>query len=201
MYIAGTETGSYCWQEGTISINLEAYVLGPYRQSFNELTLGRQCKYDDESKVIRMCETSLECAREFQRIRLVMNDINEQQSLWRLDPKPKRIHFVENASPLTLKELLSGSTKLGAREKRELALTCAYPLLLLHDSPWLGGGWGTDQLFFFYNSDSEPDFHRPFLSTRFEVPAKEIRQAGGSGASIASVISVKRAMIRSEMMP
>lgn len=89
---------------------------------------------------MRMYDASLRCARDFQRVRLVMEDINGQQSLWRLDPKPKRIHFLETASPSSLQELLSGSTKLGPREKRELALTCVYSLLLLHDSPWVGKG-------------------------------------------------------------
>jgi hypothetical protein len=128
-----------------------------------------------------MCDTLLRCAPEYQRIRVVMEDINGKQSLWRLDPKPRRIHFFETASPASLQELLSGSTKLGPREKRELALTCAYSLLLLHDSPWLSRGWGKDELFFFYKTDTEPDFQRPFLSTRFELPAREVGQAG-SGA-------------------
>lgn len=110
-----------------------------------------------------------------------MEENNGQQSLWRLDPKPKRIHFLETESPATLQELLSGSTKMGSREKRELALTCAYSLLLLHDSPWLSKGWGKTELFFFSKLDHEPDFRMPFLSTRFELPAQEIGQPG-SGA-------------------
>lgn len=50
----------------------------------------------------------------------------------------------------------------------------------MYDSPWVGKGWGKEELFFFYKPDSEPHFQRPFLSTRFELPAKEIGQAGSS---------------------
>jgi hypothetical protein len=107
-----------------------------------------------------------------------MEESNGQQNLWRLDPKPKRIHFLETESPASLQDLLLDSVKMGPREKRELALTCAYSLLLLHDSPWLSKGWGKTELFFFYKSDSEPDFRRPFLSTLFELPAREVGQVG-----------------------
>ena len=45
----------------------------------------------------------------------------------------------------------------------------------------LGRGWGKQELYFFFKRDSEPDFQRPFLSTRFELPAREVGQTG-SGA-------------------
>ena len=107
-----------------------------------------------------------------------MEDMNGQQSLWRLDPKPRRIHFLETEPPVSLRDLLLGSAKMGPREKRELGLICAYSLLLLHDSPWLSKGWDKTNLSFFYKLDNEPDFLRPYLSTRFEVPAREVGQIG-----------------------
>ena len=41
------------------------------------------------------------------------------QSLWPPDPKPRRIHFLETESPVSLRDLLLSSAKMGPREKRE----------------------------------------------------------------------------------
>ena len=89
----------------------------------------------------------------------------------------RRIHFLETKSPVSLRDLLLGSAKMEPREKRELGLICAYSPLLFHDSPWLSKGWDKT-MSFFYKLDNEPDFLRPYLSTRFEVPAREVGQIG-----------------------
>jgi hypothetical protein len=110
-----------------------------------------------------------------------MEDINGQQSLWKLDPKPRRIRFLETESPASLLDLLNGSAKMGPQEKRQLALICAYSLLLLHDSHWFSKGWDKSSLTFFYKLDNEPDYVRPYISTRFEIPD---RKGGERGTEI-----------------
>lgn len=70
---------------------------------------------------------------------------------------------------------------MGPYEKRELAVVCAYSLLLLHGSPWMSSKWDKTKLTFFVKPNHEPDFVRPFISTRFESPAQQIG-SGDSGA-------------------
>jgi hypothetical protein len=75
---------------------------------------------------------------------------------------------------MSLRDLLAGNAKMGSYEKRELAVICAYSLLLLHDTPWISAGWDKSSLSFFFKQDHEPDFARPFISTTFETTARPI---------------------------
>lgn len=104
------------------------------------------------------------------RLRLLMEDISGQHHLWQLSPKPRNVSVLESEPPVSLRNLLSGNAKMAPIEKRELAPICAYSLLLLHDTPWLSNGYGKTNLSFFYKAEHEPDFARPFISTRFELP-------------------------------
>ena len=108
-----------------------------------------------------------------------MEDANDQQSLWQLNPIPRQIRFLEAEPPVSLQDLLFRA-KMGPVEKRELALICTYSLLLFHGSPWLSHGWGKSALSFFYKLDGDPDYRRPFLSTRFEDPVRELGGHAGS---------------------
>lgn len=126
-----------------------------------------------------MCEALSSCVSGL-GLRLLMEDINGQQHLWRLDPKPNCIPVIETKPPESLQELLLGSAKIGAYEKRELAIISAYSLLLLHDTPWLRSRWNKTHLSFFHKAEDEPDFTRPFISTKFQNPAQQIGSPGSS---------------------
>jgi hypothetical protein len=111
-----------------------------------------------------------------------MEDINGQQTIWKLEPKPKRIRFLETEPPSSLLNLLRDGAKMWPQEKRELALICAYSLLLFHDSRWLRKGCDKTKLSFFYKLDSDPDYARPYISTRFEIPDRASGRKGIEGA-------------------
>ncbi|ORY18182.1 hypothetical protein BCR34DRAFT_655920 [Clohesyomyces aquaticus] len=151
----------HCWKEGTVVIRSADSSLG-----INGSELQQVCG------ALRACLTAF-------RLRLLMEDIQGQHHLWNLDPKPRRISLLESEPPVSLQDLLTSNSKMGPYEKRELAVICAYSLLLLHDTPWLRAGWDKSSVSFFYKPNHEPDFTRPFISTRFEKPAIEI----GSRAS------------------
>src|ERR1700712_382286 len=122
----------------------------------------------DDKKLDKICDALKMCVTDF-RVRLLMEDINGQQTVWKLDPKPKRIVFLETEPPASLLDLLRDGAKMWPQEKRQLALICAYSLLLFHNSHWLRKGWDKSKLSFFYKLDSDPDYARPYISTRFEV--------------------------------
>ncbi|OCL10609.1 hypothetical protein AOQ84DRAFT_362257 [Glonium stellatum] len=76
----------------------------------------RQLRDDDDTRLKRVCDALKMCMKDY-RLRILMEDTNGQQSLWRLDPKPGRIHFLETESPISLRDLLIGSAKMAPREK------------------------------------------------------------------------------------
>ncbi|KAF2492888.1 hypothetical protein BU16DRAFT_514136 [Lophium mytilinum] len=154
-----SQNSAHCWQEGTVSVCSASIP-----------------RADDETRLQRVCDALKMGLRDF-RLRILMEDINGQQSLWRLAPKPRRIHnLLEPQKPISLGELLVENAKMGPLEKRRLALICSYSLLLFHDSPWLSRGWNKSNLSFFVNLQNEPDYTRPYLSTRFESPARQVGQ-------------------------
>ncbi|KAF4538968.1 hypothetical protein BFW01_g8239 [Lasiodiplodia theobromae] len=102
---------------------------------------------------------------------LVFEDTSTQQRIKRRGADLRKLRFQESFPPITLSELLDGSTKLDPREKRTLALIFAESLLLYHDSAWMsanGGGWAKDDICFFFQTEDEPDVAHPFLSARFD---------------------------------
>lgn len=118
-------------------------------------------------QAVKACMTTL-------RLRLLMENVKGRRCLWKLDPRPKKPLVLETEPPKSLQNLLSGHFKMGSYEKRELAVICAYSLLLLHDTPWFGNGWSKSSLSFFFNINHEPNFSRPFISTRFETPVHHV---------------------------
>ncbi|KAL3463085.1 hypothetical protein BJX64DRAFT_287818 [Aspergillus heterothallicus] len=53
-------------------------------------------------------------------------------------------------------------------QKCELGLMVTHALLLFHDSPWNAIPWDKNKLSFFYRAADEPDYLRPFITTRFD---------------------------------
>ncbi|KAL4789815.1 hypothetical protein BDV19DRAFT_394699 [Aspergillus venezuelensis] len=65
-------------------------------------------------------------------------------------------------------------------EKCGLGLVVAYSLLLFHDSPWNAIPCDKNKLSFFYKSVDEPDYIRPFITTRFEQGNAQVGQPGST---------------------
>lgn len=124
-----------------------------------------------------VCQAVKACMAAY-RLRLLMENVKGHRCLWKLDPRPKKPTVLETEPPKSLHNLLTSNFKMGSYEKRELAVICAYSLLLLHDTPWFGGGWSKTSLSFFFNKNNEPNYSRPFISTRFETPVHFVSQTG-----------------------
>ncbi|KAF2727512.1 hypothetical protein EJ04DRAFT_581990 [Polyplosphaeria fusca] len=156
-----TNDGTKCWQEGSVGIRTASSPMSP-----------------DTGQLRQVCGALRACMAAF-RLRLLMEEIQGRHRLWKLDPKPRRLSMGVSEAPVSLQKLLSKNVKMGPKEKRELAVICAYSLLLLHGTPWLSCGWDKTNLSFFYKlTGDEPDFTRPFISTRFEQHARQISQSG-----------------------
>lgn len=70
------------------------------------------------------------------RLRILIKYITVHQSLWKLEPKPKRLYFLETEDPVPLHGLLDNHYVMSPIEKCGLGLTVACSLLLFHDSLW-----------------------------------------------------------------
>ncbi|KAF1957355.1 hypothetical protein CC80DRAFT_491484 [Byssothecium circinans] len=139
------------WREGTVGI-----------KATNGPTTRRG------AQVLEICEMLSSCIKGL-RMLLLIEDCNGHHLLRRLQPTPNPHAVLESEPPASLIDLL-GCTKMGPRERRELALISAYSLILLHDTHWLQSRWTKSNFSFFYKAKEEPDFLRPFISTRFEPP-------------------------------
>lgn len=58
-------------------------------------------------------------------------------------------------------------------ERRRLALTFAYSLMQLHESPWLSGKWENKRMHFFHTASGGFDLERSFLCASFDQFAQE----------------------------
>lgn len=99
-----------------------------------------------------------------------MEDRGDEQYLWQLQSRPRQLHYFESAEAVALQTLLQGANELPLKEKRVLALILAYSLLQLCGSPWLRETFSKEHITFFYKSADEPDYDRPYISTRFDEP-------------------------------
>ena len=97
-----------------------------------------------------------------------MEDHGDQQYLWQLPSQPRQLRVFESAEAVALQALLQGANELPLKEKRMLALILAYSLLQLCGSPWLSETFSKEQITFFFKSADEPDYDRPYISTRFD---------------------------------
>jgi hypothetical protein len=118
------------------------------------------------TKVEKMCEEFSTCVGGLRPL-LLMEEFMGHCTLCRVPPIAEPGRILNSKPPVSLLELLERS-KITPSGKRELAIISAYSLLLLHDTPWLHSGWNRTKLSFFYTPQQEPDFVRPFISTRFE---------------------------------
>ncbi|KAK2761348.1 hypothetical protein FQN54_001870 [Arachnomyces sp. PD_36] len=150
------------WKEGTVLVKLAS--------------CDRQ---DDESRLRSICE-SLDICLGGYRVRILMEHMKGQQSLWKLEPKPRRLLFLESEAPVPLNGLLDNYFIMSRAEKCDLGLIVTYSLLLFHDSPWNAMPWDKNKLSFFYKSIDEPDYRKPFLTTRFEKGNNEVGQRGAN---------------------
>ena len=85
---------------------------------------------------------------------------NKEEQVRMLDALAGRGRFVQ--------ALLRGANELPLREKRMLALILAYSLLQLCGSPWLNETFSKEHISFFFKSENEPDYERPYISTHFD---------------------------------
>ncbi|KAF2107784.1 hypothetical protein BDV96DRAFT_606329 [Lophiotrema nucula] len=142
-------SGASTWQEGSVGIRVATSPSG-----------------STSSQLSRFCDTLNVRLAAF-RFRLLMEYVNGQHHLWKLDSTARRLPVLETAPPVSMLEVLLGNAKMYPKEKRELAVICAYSLLLLHGTAWLDSTWDKTKLSFFYKANEEPDITRPFISARF----------------------------------
>ncbi|KAL4940181.1 hypothetical protein BDV06DRAFT_224356 [Aspergillus oleicola] len=138
------------WREGTVFFKLATGI-----------------RHDTESRLRNLCESLDICVTGY-RLRILMEHMTGHQSLWKLEPKPKRLCFLETEAPVLLDDLLDNHFVMSRAEKCGLGLVLTYSLLLFHDSPWNTMPWDKNKLSFFYKAADEPDYLRPFITTRFE---------------------------------
>lgn len=117
----------------------------------------------DIERICQACQSDL---KDYS-LALVFENTTGQQVMKQLGSKLRRLRFHDHSDPISLGELLDGSTKLDPSEKRRLALIFAQSLLLYHDSNWICNGWIKEDISFFFRSEDEPDLNHPFLSARF----------------------------------
>lgn len=101
-------------------------------------------------------------------MQLLVEVHGDQLYLWQLPSQPRQLYFFESAEAVPLRALLRGANELPLKEKRMLALILAYSLLQLCGSPWLNETFSKEEITFFYKSADEPDYERPYISTRFD---------------------------------
>jgi hypothetical protein len=73
-----------------------------------------------------------------------------------------------------LTDLLDSFYIITRAQKCELGLIVTYALLVFHDSPWDALLWEKNKLSFFYRTVDEPDYLRPFITTRFDEGNTEV---------------------------
>ncbi|KAL2846942.1 hypothetical protein BJY01DRAFT_212890 [Aspergillus pseudoustus] len=147
------------WKEGTVLIKLASST-----------------RQDDDFRLQNICESLGICLASF-RLRILMEHMSGQHSLWKLDTKPRRLCFSPE-DPVPLKDLLDNFYIMTRAQKCELGLIVTYALLLFHDSPWNAIPWDKNKLSFFYRAVDEPDYLRPFITTRFEKGNTEVGTRG-----------------------
>jgi hypothetical protein len=122
---------------------------------------------DDRVYLGKICDALMGVSNDH-RLRLLVEDMNGYQNLWRLRSQPRELHILDSIPEASLESLLLAKTKLSLRDKRRLALIFAYSLLQYHDSTWFCSEWGKRHISFFYMSEDKPDLQRPYLSTCFD---------------------------------
>ncbi|KAK0654138.1 hypothetical protein DIS24_g5497 [Lasiodiplodia hormozganensis] len=159
------------WQEANVFITSQWYAHQTQRLKIRGIITSHSSSNANQLKPLStLCEACKPDLGNYS-LALVFEDTSTQQRIRRRGADLRKLRFQESFPPITLSELLDGSTKLDPREKRTLALIFAESLLLYHDSAWMsanGGGWAKDDICFFFQTEDEPDVAHPFLSARFD---------------------------------
>lgn len=100
-------------------------------------------------------------------MQLLVEDSELSQRIWRLSMREAQLQYPD-ASPTISFETLLRHPMPSLIERRRLALTFAYSLMQLHESPWLSGQWEKRRVHFFGMASGAPDLTRPFLSASFD---------------------------------
>lgn len=100
-------------------------------------------------------------------MQLLVEDSEPAQRLWRLNMREAQLQYPEAVPPISFENLLNQPMP-SLIERRRLALTFAYSLMQLHESPWLSGQWEKKRVHFFRMASGAPDLKRPFLSASFD---------------------------------
>jgi hypothetical protein len=106
----------------------------------------------------------------------VAEDLSGHQTLWQLRSQQRQLNILETIPATSLETLIRTQSNLSLRNKRRLALMFAYCLLKYHDSEWLASEWGKSSISFLYSSHNELDLQRPYLTSYFDTPQREITE-------------------------
>lgn len=101
-------------------------------------------------------------------MQLLVEDSELSQRMWRLNVREAQIQYPEAAPAVSFEALLRSRSMPSLAERRRLALTFAYSLMQLHESPWLSDQWEGKRVHFFYTATGGLDLGRPFLSATFD---------------------------------
>jgi hypothetical protein len=99
---------------------------------------------------------------------LLVEDLESSRRIWRLNLREPQLAFLETKPAITFEGMLENYNAPSLIERRRLALTFAYSLFQLHESPWLSRHWDKDSIHFFYQSASVVDLARPYLRATFD---------------------------------
>lgn len=100
-------------------------------------------------------------------MQLVVEDSEPSQRIWQLNMREPQLQYPEAVPPISFESLLSQPMP-SLIERRRLALTFAYSLMQLHESPWLSTQWEKKCVHFFQMASGGPDLKRPFLNASFD---------------------------------
>lgn len=100
-------------------------------------------------------------------MQLLVEDSEPSQRIWRLNMREAQLQYPESFPTISFETLL-GQPMPSLIERRRLALTFAYSLMQLHESPWLSGQWEKKRVHFFRMVSGATDLERPFLSASFD---------------------------------
>ncbi|KAH6995388.1 hypothetical protein EDB80DRAFT_161715 [Ilyonectria destructans] len=142
------------WREGTVMIKAQ--------NSASSLSS------QDRPELERICDIGPNLHRVNYCMRLLIEDLESSQRIWQLNWQKAQLAHLESKPTTTFQVILQGCNTPSLIERRRLALTFAYSLFQLHESPWLSQHWDKDRIHFFHNSTGMPDLHRPYLSTSFD---------------------------------
>ncbi|KAH7136154.1 hypothetical protein B0J11DRAFT_520039 [Dendryphion nanum] len=122
---------------------------------------------DDREELAKICD-AFQTTLSNQQLRLLVEDLNSCQKLWRLRSQPRSLQILDRIPATSLDSLIRGRTNISLRNKRRLALILSHSLLQYHDSEWLSSEWGKRHISFLYSAQDTPDLERPYLSTCFD---------------------------------